>query len=167
METECASCEVRTGLYVLLQVASISQLTVSRVSRQCGVLNISRPYRPPWPVTGIALLFTYFAFITILVQEYQYEFILAWQKCVTRSTVLIKLNCLNQAKCPLSGALRDFSTTNNKMMQYACRHVANLSVSLSPLQLFQLLHYVRVCCLCGYPRWSQYGQIRPAIRSPR
>jgi hypothetical protein len=28
METECASCEVRTGLEVLLQVASISQLTV-------------------------------------------------------------------------------------------------------------------------------------------
>jgi hypothetical protein len=57
METECASCEVRTGLYVLLQVASISQLTVSWLSRQCGILNISQPYRSPWPVTGIALLF--------------------------------------------------------------------------------------------------------------
>jgi hypothetical protein len=39
METECASCEVRTGLYVLLQVAGISQLTVSRLSRQCGILE--------------------------------------------------------------------------------------------------------------------------------
>jgi hypothetical protein len=56
METQCASCEVRTGLLVLLQVASISQLNLSRLYRQCGILNISQPYKPSWPVTGIALL---------------------------------------------------------------------------------------------------------------
>jgi hypothetical protein len=54
METECASCEVRTGLQVLLQVASISQLTVSQLSRESGILNNSQPYRYPQTVTEIA-----------------------------------------------------------------------------------------------------------------
>jgi hypothetical protein len=35
---------------------------VSRLSRQCGILNISQPYRPSQTVTGIALLFYFFIF---------------------------------------------------------------------------------------------------------
>jgi hypothetical protein len=38
---------------------SISQLTVSRLSRQCGILNIPQPYRPPRLVTEIALFFLF------------------------------------------------------------------------------------------------------------
>jgi hypothetical protein len=30
---------------------------MSRLSRQCGILNILQPYRPPWSVTRVALLY--------------------------------------------------------------------------------------------------------------
>jgi hypothetical protein len=32
---------------------------VSQQSRRCGILDISQPYRPAWPVTGKALLYLY------------------------------------------------------------------------------------------------------------
>jgi hypothetical protein len=37
-----------------------SRPSVSRLSTQCGILNISHPYRVPRPVTGIDLFFLFF-----------------------------------------------------------------------------------------------------------
>jgi hypothetical protein len=45
--------------------------SMSPLSRQCGILNISQPYRPPRPVKGITLLFLFMGCKAVESAEYQ------------------------------------------------------------------------------------------------
>jgi hypothetical protein len=48
---------VRHNWTVCTATSSLYLAVVSRLSRQCGILNILQPYRPPRHVTGTALLY--------------------------------------------------------------------------------------------------------------
>jgi hypothetical protein len=65
--SDVKSLLLSTGVQIPAQIFGLPRLrhcATSRLSRQCGILNISQPYRPPKPVTGIALLFTFTSLAT-------------------------------------------------------------------------------------------------------
>jgi hypothetical protein len=60
-----------------------------RSSRQCGILNISQPYRPPMPVTGIALLFLLYILLFVFLIK-----LAAADVCVCVCVYGVCANCL-------------------------------------------------------------------------
>jgi hypothetical protein len=69
-------------------------LSVSQLSRQCGILNISQPYRPPRHVTGIAFFFTCFfssSVTMILLVTPNLADWLSWKWSVAQSVALYVL----------------------------------------------------------------------------
>jgi hypothetical protein len=117
---------------------------VSRLTRQCGILNISRSYRPPWPVTGTDLLYQH-----LLVCHLAYSSTLKMEAACSNETVVSfwTARCYNPKHCILQVLWKDLQF-ESKPKHYiwpintltSCG-IIKKSVLLNILQMLQIKSY--------------------------
>jgi hypothetical protein len=117
--------------------------SVSQLSTQCGIPNISQPYRPPWPLIGIALFFAFYCISVLQIKRVKTMFLVIY---VSRQLIFYKRSSLYTY---FSGII--FYGTTSPIKTFSC-----ISKTGSQEQTFTFFSFL---CFRRYKMWiySYFG----------